>query len=305
MGFVFLGMTLYPDFDPWPFLFRYWPVILICVGLGKIWDSYYYRSHPEQTGGPWISGTGVAWIVLLALFALAAWHRGPMWHRGDPWMGDWGWHGHRFGDDMHDTRTVELQGAKSVSVDLRMPAGTLSLSGGSGRLLDANFQYDRFRGKPDVEYAVSGDHGQLTVTQGEGEVHFGSEDTEWILRMGGDIPLDLNLNLGAGESDMRLRGLNVTHLKVNMGAGELRLDLTGARKSNLDADIEGGVGEATIRLPKDVGVRAIASGGIGGVNADGLTHDGDAYVNSVYGKTPTEIELTVHGGIGSINLVEE
>jgi hypothetical protein len=45
-----------------------------------------------------------------------------------------------------------------------------------------------------------------------------------------------------------------------------------------------------------------ASGGIGSVSTDGLTRDGDAYVNDAYGKLPTKIALEVHGGIGEINL---
>ncbi|MGH9496664.1 MAG: hypothetical protein ACRD3B_16815, partial [Candidatus Sulfotelmatobacter sp.] len=67
---------------------------------------------------------------------------------------------------------------------------------------------------------------------------------------------------------------------------------------------EGGVGSAWIRLPKDEGVRVIASGGIGSVRADGLKSSGDSYVNDAYGKTPQAIELTVHGGVGEIDLVE-
>ena len=82
----------------------------------------------------------------------------------------------------------------------------------------------------------------------------------------------------------------------------MRLDLTGPRTANLDVDIEGGVGSGTIRLPKDVGVRAHASGGIGSIFTDGLTRDGDAYVNDAYGKSAITVNVEVHGGIGQINL---
>jgi hypothetical protein len=111
--------------------------------------------------------------------------------------------------------------------------------------------------------------------------------------------------MGAGESDMKLSGLDVTHLDLEMGAGELNLDLTGARKSSLDGNVQGGAGTATIRLPKDVGVRVKASGGIGSINAKGLTRDGDTYTNTVYGKTPASIDLVVEGGVGTINLNTE
>jgi hypothetical protein len=299
LGVFFLLLNLYPEFDPWPWVFRYWPVILIVIGLGKIWDSYYSHQHPDRPSAPWITGTGVAWIVLVLFFMLAFWH-GRHWHRWgwrEPWVEPWG--------DMHDTQAVELQGAKSVAVDLRFPAGRLDVKGGSSRLLDADFRYDRHEGRPSVDYSVSGGHGQLTVTGRDDHVHFGPANNDWHLRLGGDAAMDLNVNIGAGESYLRFDGLDVEHLKVNMGAGKLDLDLTGTRKTNLDADIEGGVGSATIRLPKDVGVHVNASGGIGSVNADGLRREGDTYENDAYGKTPTTIDMTIHGGVGEINLLEQ
>ena len=47
-----------------------------------------------------------------------------------------------------------------------------------------------------------------------------------------------------------------------------------------------------------------ASGGIGAVDADGLTRQGDAYVNAAYGKASKNIEMNVHGGVGEIDLIE-
>jgi hypothetical protein len=111
--------------------------------------------------------------------------------------------------------------------------------------------------------------------------------------------------MGAGQNRVGLAGLNVNHLQIHMGVGELHLDLTRMGKNSMQGDIEGGVGSAWVRLPKDEGVRVIASGGIGSVRADGLKNSGDSYVNDAYGKTPQAIELTVHGGVGEIDLVEE
>lgn len=83
------------------------------------------------------------------------------------------------------------------------------------------------------------------------------------------------------------------------------LDLTGERKGNLQAEIHGGVGSAKIRLPRDVGVRVHASGGIGSLETGGLKRDGDAYINDAYGKTAATITMNVEGGIGEIRLEQE
>lgn len=301
LGVLFLLLNLYPGFDPWPIIWRYWPLVLILIGLGKIWDSYYAREHSTA---PWVTGTGIAWIILIAFFFLAFWHGGHRWHDGR-WDDGPFWNERHMRGGTHDTKTIDLGGAKSVSLDLQMPAGNLNLSGGSAHLLDADFHYNSFDGKPEVKYDVSGAHGHLSLTQGEYRGYFGGGDNDWDVHLGTDAPIDLSLNMGAGQNHVRLAGLNVSHLNVHMGVGELHLDLTGMGKSSLKGDIEGGVGSATIRLPKDDGVRVIASGGIGSVHADGLKSDGDAYVNDAYGKTPQSIDLIVHGGVGQIDLIEE
>ena len=298
LGVFFLLINLYPEFDPWPWLFRYWPLILIAIGVGKIWDSYYAHQHPDRATTPWVTGTGFAWIILLLFFVLLFWH-GRRWHNWDGWRPRDRW------SETHNTRSVDFEGAKSVTFDLEFPAGRLDVSGGSNKLLDADFRYDRSSDEPRVDYSVSGQTGHLTVASRDEHAHWGPNDSEWNLKLGGEAAVDMNVNVGAGESYLRLGGLDIQRLKIHMGAGRLDLDLAGPRKANLDATIEGGVGSALIHLPKDVGVRVEASGGIGSISADGLHRLGDAYQNDAYGKTPTSIDMTVHGGIGEIDLTEQ
>jgi hypothetical protein len=249
---------------------------------------------------------GIAWILLLIFFVLAMWHGRDRWN-DNSWHDSWAWHGRSFADESHDTQAVELQGATSADVDLNIPAGELTVAGGSSHLMDAEFRHVSSQGKPDVNYSVSGGRGELRVEQGENtwHTHFGNEDNEWNMRLANDVPLDLHVQMGAGHSSLRLNGVNVKNLDIHMGAGQLDLDLSGERKTSVDGTIEGGVGQATVYLPKDIGVHVDASGGIGSVSARGLKQDGSSYVNELYGKTPTSVELTIHGGVGSIRLVAE
>jgi len=99
--------------------------------------------------------------------------------------------------------------------------------------------------------------------------------------------------------------MEVTDLQLKMGAGQVELDLTGPRKSDLNVEIKGGIGQATIRVPRDVGFNARAAGGLGSISAEGLQKDGNEYRNDAYGKTPHKIRLDVEGGIGEIELLEE
>jgi hypothetical protein len=289
IGVLFLIFNLRPDFNPWPIIARYWPLILIFAGLGMVWDSYMNRRNPDHAGTRWISGAAIALLVLAVLFGFSSWH------------------GRRhFADFRHDTRSIERQRANSLSANIEIPAGQLTLTGAPVSLVDADFDYNESEGKPQVQYSVDGDRGQLDITQARGSgVHMGNARNDWNLRMANDIPVELSVNMGAGHDDLRLRDVNVTRLEVNMGAGELDLDLTGPRKTDLDATIKGGVGSATVCLPKDVGVEVHASGGIGSISAHGLKRDGDAYVNDAFGKSPATIKMTIRGGVGEINLFKE
>src|SRR5216683_154425 len=294
VGGMFLYANWRPAFDPWPILRTYWPLILVFVGLGKMWDATQRRQNPDGTrSGVSLGATFGALAFVLVLIILF-------------------WHGRAFtrdrrysGDLQHQSRTVDRQGAKSVNVSLETSAGEFNISGGSSHLLDADFKYSGSYETPRVEYNVSDGVGHLSISQDDTSTHFGTTHNDWNLRFSNDVPLELKVEMGAGRGHLRLRDMPVTRLDMSMGAGQVDLDLTGDRKSDLVADLEGGVGQATIRLPSKVGVVVRASGGIGAVEAHGLRHDGDDYTNDAYGKTPATIRLKVEGGVGQITLIAE
>ena len=109
------------------------------------------------------------------------------------------------------------------------------------------------------------------------------------------------VQLGAGESDLDLDSLTLTGLDLQMGAGKTTVDLTGDYTSDFDASIEGGVGQATVLLPSEVGVKAKAEGGIGTINAEGLKRVDNAYVNDAYGESDVNLSVNVKGGVGQSN----
>jgi len=299
IGLLFLAGRAFPNFDPWWIFVHFWPLILIFIGVAKIWDSYWLRDHPGQTSSG-ITGTLIGLTALIVVCSLLIWH-GRNWGHDD-WRD--GWYDGPIGP-MHETQSIDLQDAKSVSASLEMPAGRLTMHGGSAHLLEADFHYDASDGKPEVSYTVSGNHGELTLNQEPNRPHFGTSHNDWDLRFGNSVPLDMNLQMGAGQSNLRLGDVPLNHLRIEMGAGELNLDLTGDRKTNLDADIQGGAGKAMVHLPRNVGVRVHASGGIGSIRAPGLHRDGDEYTNDAYGKTPASIEMNIEGGVGEIDLYSE
>ena len=123
---------------------------------------------------------------------------------------------------------------------------------------------------------MSGDEGELVVKQGgsEGASLGAKARNEWGISLNDEVPTDLVVQMGAGESDLDLDSLSLTGLDLQMGAGKTTVDLTGDYDRDFDASIEGGVEEATVLLPSEVGVKAKAEGGLGKINAEGAQEGG-------------------------------
>jgi hypothetical protein len=296
LGVMLLVMIRRPDFDPWRALGHYWPLILIFLGLGQILDRLMNKNTAQVGRGGLISGSAIAIIVLVVVFALVA-HGAHPFRISDHVSGS-------SGSD-HTSQTVEKQGATSVYTKIDMPAGELTIDGGGTQLLDASFDYSDDMEKPEVNYNVSGTAGRLEIKQHDRSgIHVGNNHADWNLELG-DTPMELDISMGAGEGHLNLQQVDLSSLRIQVGAGEINVNLTGERKRDLKADIQGGVGEATIRLPKDVGVQVHASGGIGSIDTEGMHKEGGAYVNDAYGKSPVTIRMTIQGGVGSIRLIQE
>jgi hypothetical protein len=209
------------------------------------------------------------------------------------------------GPELHESRSVELDKADSVRVELKMPVGELDMRGGSQKLLDADFTYNVAEWKPDIRYNSTGAIGDLVIEQHGSSSSSGDKKNHWDLRFNDKVPLDVRVQVGAGEGRLNLGSLSLRTVNVEMGAGTLHLDLRGTPGKDYSVHIRGGVGDATVYLPKDVGISATATGVIGDISVTGLRKSGDHYVNDAYDRASVRIRLDIQGGVGSIKLIAE
>jgi hypothetical protein len=208
------------------------------------------------------------------------------------------------GKMQRESQSVALENADSARAQLKMAAGELNITGGADQLMEGDFSYNVADWKPKVNYDVSGDTGELVAKHGSSEgIHLGGDArNEWDISLNDEVPTDLVVQMGAGESDLDLDSLTLTGVDLQMGAGKTTVDLTGDYAQSFDASIQGGVGEATVLLPSEVGIKAKAEGGLGKINAEGLQKVGNSYVNDAYGESDVNLSVDVKGGIGEINL---
>ncbi|MCX5974300.1 MAG: toast rack family protein [Coprothermobacterota bacterium] len=202
---------------------------------------------------------------------------------------------------MVDQRKIERGEAQSVRVECQMGAGELHIKSGAQALLEAEFDYSQTSWQPIVKYSIADDRGDLSIRQPksiQGVFH----RYRWDIRLGGSIPMDLHVQLGAGKGECSLGGLDLTKLVIEMGAGDFRLDLGGSWQRDLDVRISSGVGRLVVLYPTETGAKIDVGPGSSVVNASGLKVEGRHYQNEAYSKTPATVRIDISKGIGEINL---
>jgi len=122
----------------------------------------------------------------------------------------------------------------------------------------------------------------------------------WEIRLDDTIPLDLAVNLGAGDSRLNLGTLNLTSLAVNNGAGDLRIDLGGYHGKRFDAEIVNGVGDVTLLVPRYSNTRIEISRGVGDLTGAGLIRENDSFTTAGYNLSLPLNTISVKQGVGSI-----
>ncbi len=207
----------------------------------------------------------------------------------------------------HYAKSVESGKFESARMDIRMGAGELRMSGGSPKLAEADFDYNVPSWKPRFTSHISGLRADLKVEQPPGGGFAGDVENKWEMRLNDQVPWDIVTNLGAGEAHLDLGSVALRNVEVHMGVGHLDLDLRGTPKRSFDVEINGGVGEAQVYLPRGAGISATAHGGIGDISVEGLEKRGDRWTNQEWLRSASgvSIRLTINGGIGSIRIVAE
>jgi hypothetical protein len=198
--------------------------------------------------------------------------------------------------------SVELGSAERSKLEINLPAGELTVQGGSAKLLDGSLSY-RAPAKPEINTALVGGSTDITIKSPEHRFG-GNPDYRWNLQVNNQVLLDLSVNCGAGQQHLQLGDLKLRSVNVQLGAGQVDLNLRGHPPTrDYDVVVSGGVGQANVTLPRDVGIWAEAHGGIGHIEVQGLEKRGDHWENNLYDSARVNVHVRVNGGVGEIRLI--
>lgn len=220
--------------------------------------------------------------------------------------------------------------AKSVKTEMKFGSGDLNITNtNNGPFFTADFIYPKNECEPEVNFITEDNIGSLKIIDIRDSVNhnFDNNDKDrhykWNIAFNRKIENDLTIDAFAVDGDINLTGCNlkafnfkmlagdvainlrntsVPYFNLKAIAGEAIIDLTGEWENDLHANIKGGVGELTLILPEDVGVKVEISGILGDIDAHGFHRERRTFTNAAYEKSTQTLYLDVFGGIGDVTL---
>lgn len=284
-GVIFLLSNLgVIDWRVWTSILRFWPLLLIAVGL----DILVGRRFPL--------GSILLGLLLIAFLAAAVGGVLPQFSTASAAR-----------VDRTETISQALDGAERATVRIKFGAGEFNLAAlpeGSTKLIEGTADLSRgeqltqdFGNQGGVPTYVLESSGSWSA----GPDIFGDGGKAWVLGLNRDVAVDLVVDAGAGESVLDLGGLNLRRFDLDGGVGQATLKLPS--EGRYDMKIDGGVGQVIVMVPQGLAVRVQVDGGLGGVSTQGrFSRQGDVYVVGDPATAENRAMIEIQGGIGQVVL---
>jgi hypothetical protein len=268
-------------------LWRYWPVILILLGIEALIGA-------SQSRVLYLLGLLIAVAVLAGLIGYVVLQGGEAPAQRPV--------------SATETLSQGLQDAERGLVTLRLGAGAIQVGtvADSPNLIEGTIEYGEQSRRVEEH---------LTVSNGQAEYELRSRQEDsiwtpgdkanetWHLRFTPRVPLQMRIEMGAGSVQADLSGLSISRLDLNMAVGSTELTLPATEGTTI-VYVKLAIGEVTVLVPPAVGVKLRANKLLTGVNVGGgrFTRSGDEWVSGNYATAPSKIDLHIDNVMGSINV---
>jgi len=208
-------------------------------------------------------------------------------------------------------RTTE----KELTVSVELSYGSLYIGrGASDKILISDYpQREGDREDLKISYDVSRGTGDLVIRSVDKSKWWSASSGEkvkstrhWSLEFTDAVPISMNIELGAGEGELNLTGLQITELKISSGASAIRLFCDEPNRVTAELmSFESGVGSFTATDLSNTNFRTLKfEGGVGSYKLDfggSLRRSGEVDIEVGLGaitvmipeQTPAQIR---HGG---------
>ena len=261
----------------WVTLWRFWPVLLILLGL-----SIVLRRAPA-----WIMSA----IVLLALAGMV----GAAYAIHD--SSDEGTYSGSF--------SQALEGADKARVEVDFGAGTLSLTelaNSSENLVEGEFS--GAAGEVKTSVRREGDEVTLKLSRDGAGWSWGVSPKEvWDVGLSQRIPVDLDVDVGASDVDLDLSGLLVQKFSLETGAADVDVKFPQAA-GETKASIRAGAASLDLVIPEGVAASITIDSGLSSIDVDEARFPkaGDKYESPDFDSAQNKLTLDIDVGAASLKV---
>jgi len=289
---LLLNTTGVLSFRVWEAFVVLWPLLLIAIGIEKIFGATE-NLKPLAYLSPVIIVATVAYAVLgnprTDLFSKGSWEIN--------------------GDDEQQVSVSGSGDIKAVTLNMDFGGGRLKLRGGvSGDQILEGQLYTR-GDRVSVESESRDGRMEITLSPATGSHgHFSFDDSDrerWILKVNDSLPLDLIVDAGAAQVRLDLEDLIVEKLNLQTGAADVDIAF-GSRSPRIDCEIDCGAASIDMVIPAGAGLRlkresamsSFSTGSIDLTERDGLLESPDFDTRAV------QIYLDVESGVSKFRIRE-
>ncbi|MBI5353731.1 MAG: hypothetical protein HZB50_13900 [Chloroflexi bacterium] len=202
-----------------------------------------------------------------------------------------------------ENASIDLQGATAVDLRINHGAGELKIHSGA----NANeLAHGSFMGGLDHKANRSGDRLEVKMRPAKDVMDFPffgpRSSLDWNVSLNPNIPIALDLNLGANKSDIDLRDMNISSLDLDTGASETKLTLPSSGRFTADLDL--GAASLEVIIPEGLAARIRASIGAADLKVDQsrFPHNGGYYQSPDFGTAANTVDMTIDAGAASIRV---
>ena len=283
LGIVFLLNNLgVLSWSVWEVIFRLWPVLLVAAGLDLL------------------LGRRSIWGSLLALVLTVAIVAGVLWLFGSGII--------RGREAAAEEVAQALGGATQARVIIAPAVGSLRVESlAESDNLVAGVIHPVSGENVNRDFTVEGETATFTLQSagsfGPFTPFFGSWGGEpgWDLGLNGEVPLELEVSMGVGESDLDLEELQVSDLTVSMGVGQTTVVLPAVGR--FQAKIDGAIGQTVVVIPRGMEARVQVDTGLAGSRLPaGYRQQDDVYTSPGYASAEDRVDLEVSQAIGNVSI---
>ncbi|MCD6163018.1 MAG: hypothetical protein J7K40_11485 [candidate division Zixibacteria bacterium] len=290
IGLFFLAINFdYLGYSVWVELISLWPILLIAIGLEFIFSRTKYY-----------------WLGLLSPLLIAATFAFVAFSEGGSCV-DYNWptkRSHRieeFSYELSQDSTI-----KNLKLDIDFGLGELWISPVSDKLFLGEFEYSYK--KPKCSFKSYGGDGEIRInTLGRRNFnmfHRKNVSNDANIFIADNIPLDLDLDIGAANVDLDLSDLIIKKLILDTGAAKIDLKLGCRSEDDISVDIDAGASRITIGIPREMGLEIDSDAALSSTNFKkvGLEKYHGKYRSDNYDSSDCRTSISIDSGVSSIRI---